>query len=86
MVAPHPRKKKVRKAIIGVGVDNKDDHTRITRVEDIHLFGGSEDTHNTMEEKAIKFNEELGRRGINLHKASIDECREIANKLDMPLK
>ncbi len=58
---------------------------RITRVEDIHLFGGSEDTHGHMQEKAIKFNEELKRRGKNLHQTSTGECREIAAKLDMKM-
>ena len=80
MVAQPPRNKKVRKAIIGVGLDNQDDQTRITRVEDIHLFGGSKDTHNVMEEKAIKFNEELTRRGKTLQQAPLEECREIARQ------
>ena len=39
----------------------------------IILVGGSEETHETMKETAIKFNEQLSRRGKHLEELSKDE-------------
>ncbi len=86
MVAPRKKPKtKGRKGMLGPGLDNKDEHVRITKVEDFHLLGGSEDTHAKMQENAIKFNEELKKRGKTLQDTTLPEVRDIANKLDMPM-
>jgi hypothetical protein len=86
MVAPKKQsRRKVRKGILGLGLDNKDEHVRITQVEDFHLLGGSEDTHSKMQEQAVKFNEELKKRGKTLQDAPLPEVKEIADKLDMPM-
>ncbi len=75
-----------RKAILlGVGLDNKDGHTRITKGDNFALFGGSESTHAEMQEKAIKMNEHLKRRGKTLDTVSANEFVDIAHKLQMPL-
>jgi hypothetical protein len=31
--------------LLGIGIDNKDEHTRITRGDNFYLHGGSEETH-----------------------------------------
>ena len=56
-----------RSAILfGVGLDNEDGHRRVTRGRDFLLVGGSEDTHGEMQERAVRFDEELKRRGKRL--------------------
>ena len=71
--------------LLGLGLDNKDGHTRITTGENFKLVGGSEETHDTMREKAVKLNEHLKRRGQTLDSVSPDEFHEIADKVGMPL-
>ncbi|MGA2140126.1 MAG: hypothetical protein ABSH14_14810 [Verrucomicrobiia bacterium] len=71
--------------LLGLGLDNKDGHTRITTGENFKLVGGSEETHDTMQEKAVKLNEQLKRRGKTLDTVSPDEFHEIADKVGMPL-
>ena len=71
--------------LLGLGLDNKDGHTRITTGENFKLVGGSEETHDTMQEKAVKLNEQLKRRGKTLDTVSPDEFHEIADKVGMSL-
>ena len=71
--------------MLGLGLDNKDGHTRITTGENFKLVGGSEETHGTMQEKAVKMNEHLKRRGKTLDTVTRDEFHDIADKLGMPL-
>jgi hypothetical protein len=78
-------KMKKKAWVLGLGLDNKDGHTRITNGENFKLVGGSEETHGTMQEKAIKLNEHLKRRGKTLDTVSPDEFHEIADKVGMPL-
>jgi hypothetical protein len=59
--------------LLGVGLDNKDGHQRITRGEHFILLGGSQETHEQMQDKTIRFMEALGRRGKRLPEASPDE-------------
>lgn len=62
---------------LGLGLDNQDGHRRLTKAEHFLLVGGSEETHERMQETAIKFTEELERRGKTLPEASVDEIVEI---------
>ncbi|HVM60154.1 MAG TPA: hypothetical protein VMV72_04740 [Verrucomicrobiae bacterium] len=78
-------KSKKKTMLFGLGLDNKDGHTRITSGDNFKLIGGSEETHGTMQEKAIKMNEHLKRRGKTLDTVSRDEFHDIADKLGMPL-
>jgi hypothetical protein len=78
------QKKKPKKAwLLGLGFDNEDGHVRITRGENFRLFGGSEDTHGTMQEKAVKFNEKLADRGKRLEDISKAEFRDIAHEIGL---
>ena len=74
-----------RSAILfGVGLDNEDGHRRVTRGRDFLLVGGSEDTHGEMQERAVRFDEELKRRGKRLAEVeSTEELREIADRAGM---
>ena len=71
--------------LLGLGLDNKDGHTRITTGENFNLVGGSEETHGVMQEKAIKMNEHLKRRGKTLEQISHEEFHEIADEIGMRL-
>ena len=77
--------KKIRKKalLVGLGLDNKDGHVRVTRGENFQLVGGSEETHGTMQEKAIKFNEKLKGRGKRLEDISHDEFHDIAHEIGL---
>ena len=75
------RKKKAKALLLGVGLDSTDEHLRITRGKNFHLVGGSKDTHEAMQETAIKFNEELAKRGRHLAEISPKEFTDIMHKL-----
>lgn len=77
-----PRKKKW---LLGMGLDNRDGHVRVTTGENFRLLGGSTETHGEMQEKAIKMNEHLRDRGKTLDTVSREEFHDIAHKLGMPL-
>lgn len=64
--------------LLGVGLDNDDGQTRITRGDNFHLVGGSEGTHQSMQEKCIKFNEKLQARGKPLDELEKQELLDIA--------
>jgi len=73
-----------RKAmLLGLGLDGKDEHVRITRGENFRLLGGSQETHEEMQEKAIKFNEALTKRKKKLEQISRREFHEIADEVGM---
>ncbi len=79
------RKQQNKKVMLGLGLDASDGHKRTTNTKDFHIVGGSKETHEQMQEKAIKFNEELKRRGKTLQQTSTNEIKDIADKIDMPL-
>lgn len=62
---------------IGVGLDNQDGHQRLTHSEHFVLLGGSKETHERMQETAIKFDEVLEKRRKRLPEASVEEIIEI---------
>ncbi|MCI0464952.1 MAG: hypothetical protein L0Z62_49150 [Gemmataceae bacterium] len=62
---------------LGVGLDNQDEHQRLTRSEHFLLVGGSEATHERMQDTAIRFTEALHRRGKRLEETSLAEVVEL---------
>lgn len=66
--------------LLGLGLDT-DGHVRVTQGENFSLMGGTQDTHEAMQETAIKFNEQLQKRGKPLEKLSKDEFLDIMNKI-----
>jgi hypothetical protein len=65
---------------VGVGLDNQDGHQRITQSEHFLLVGGSETTHERMQDTAIRFNEALKDRGKSLKETEPCEALEILFK------
>jgi hypothetical protein len=84
-MAPKKSKSKQKKMLFGLGLDEKNAHTRVTVGHNFKLVGGTEETHGTMQEKAIKMNEHLKKRGKTLDTVTRDEFVEIADRLGMPL-
>jgi len=74
------KKPKKQAALLGLGLDNDDGHTRLTRGDNFVLAGGSYETHAKMQETAIKINEQLDKRGQKLEELSASEFREIFQK------
>jgi hypothetical protein len=75
-----------RKILLGMGLDCKDGHVRVTKGKNFALFGGSEETHEMMQEKAIKFNEQLDRRRKDLDNISEQEFSDIAKEVGLKTK
>lgn len=74
-------RKNGKAVLLGLGLDAKDGHTRVTRGPNFHLVGGSKDTHEVMQETAIKVNEELKKRGRHLEEVSPKEFTDIIEKI-----
>ncbi len=75
-----PVKKKPQQefvALLGVGIDGDDGHTRLTRGKEFVLFGGSADTHAQMQETVIKVVERLESRGRRIADAAPAELRDL---------
>lgn len=67
--------------LFGIGLDqDKEGHRRITQGEEFLLVGGSKETHEEMQEKAIKFTEQLESRGKRMAELNSEEFLEIADK------
>lgn len=69
--------------LLGIGFDNDDEHMRITTGKNFKLFGGSKETHEIMQEKAIKFNEALDKRKKELSEVGKQELLEIADEIGL---
>ena len=74
-----------KKILFGLGFDSKDGHLRVTKGENFRLFGGSEETHEMMQEKAIKFNEQLNKRRKSLQSISEKEFKEISRAIGLKI-
>ncbi len=72
-----------KKRLIGIGLDAKDEIVRVTRGENFHLFGGSPETHESMQEKCCKLNEKLKARGKRLEDLERKEFHELAAECQM---
>ena len=77
-----PKKTKKSKVVglLGVGLDQTDGHKRITTADDIVLVGGSEETHERMQDVAIHFAESLQNRGKRLCDASPEEVVDLLRR------
>ena len=68
------------RCLLGLGLDNEDGHARLTRGEDYVLMGGSEQTHEHMQDNVERFRHSLKKMGTDLQRASRDEMTEAAQK------
>jgi len=72
-----------RATLVGLGLDNKDGEVRVTRGENFHLLGGSEETHEVMQDKCIRFNERLQARGKQMAELAREEFLDIAAECEI---
>jgi hypothetical protein len=79
-----PRPRRLRAALIGLGLDNPDDQHRVTRGDQSFIFGGSAETHAELRETAERLEQELDRRGRQLGDLNPAELAELANMIDSP--
>jgi len=63
--------------ILALGLDNRDEQKRITQSEYFLVVGGSEETHERMQDTAIRFEEKLKDRGKRLQDTSIKEAIDL---------
>lgn len=77
-------KRKLRRLILGLGLDGTDGHVRITRGEQFYLAGGSRETHGEMRDGVLRFMGELKQRKRSLQEISREEFLEVAEKVDLP--
>lgn len=75
-----------RNVLLGLGLDSKDGHVRITKGDNFRLVGGSHETHEMMQEKAIKFNEQLGKRHKTLDDINQKEFYDIAKSIGLKME
>jgi len=75
------KKPKERKAVlVGVGLDAKDDHVRVTKGRNFRLVGGSDETHSRMVGTAVKLNEKLRQRGKELDDVEKEEFSDLLHE------
>lgn len=77
------KRRAVKTALLGLGLDGKDGHKRITRGENFLLLGGSQDTHEQMQDRAIKFNERLADHGKRIDELTPAELLDLARAIGM---
>jgi hypothetical protein len=80
-----PKKKDARTkqqviGVFGLGLDGEDGQKRITRNEDVVILGGSQETHEQMQEISIWFNESLKETGKPLQEAEVREVLDMLHK------
>jgi hypothetical protein len=62
---------------VGVGLDNQDGHQRLTKTDHFLLVGGSDETHERMQDTAIRFDEALKKKGKTLQETSSEEAIDL---------
>jgi len=59
--------------ILGLGLDNRDGHVRITHGDNFDILSGSAETHERMTAACLKLNARLARQGRTLGELSRGE-------------
>ena len=62
---------------LGVGLDNQDEHKRITQSEHFVLLGGSPETHERMQDTVVRFEEALKRTGKPLSETPPEKAADL---------
>ena len=66
--------------LLGVGLDNADGHKRVTRSEEFLLVGGSKETHENMQDIAMRFSDSLKKKGKRLPETPVEEVIDLLHK------
>ena len=81
---PEAGPRRLRAAIIGFGLDGRDNQPRLSTGEQCILVGGSAETHAEMLETILRLESELERLGQGLADVSPEVLAEIAWRIDSP--
>jgi hypothetical protein len=76
--------RRIRAALIFLGLDCLDQHHRLTRSEQSLALGGSEETHDELRETVLRMELELDRQGQRLGDLDPLELAELAWRIDSP--
>jgi hypothetical protein len=76
-------KNQIAGPVHGIGLDAEDGHMRITKMDNFRLVGGSHETHEHMQEKAIKFNERLKKHDKRVTDLNVRQFVELAGEVGM---
>jgi hypothetical protein len=69
--------------LLGLGLDGRDGHKRLTTGGNFVLVGGSKETHERLQDTAMGINRELDKRGKRLEEVSREEFSEIADRVGL---
>jgi len=83
-IQPEAAPRRLRAAIIGFGLDGRDDHQRLSTGDQCILVGGSQETHAEMLETMLRLESELERLGQGLADITPEQLAEIAWRIDSP--
>ncbi len=78
-----PKKKREEPEVVGflgVGLDNADGHKRVTQSEHFLLVGGSAESHERMQDTAVRFEESLRKKGKRLADTTRREALDLLHK------
>ena len=64
--------------LLGLGLDAQDGHKRVTKGDDFLLLGGSEETHDRMQDLVLRMNERLRRSGKRFADLTSREFEDLA--------
>jgi hypothetical protein len=62
---------------LGVALDSQDGDKRITRSDHFVLVGGSAETHERMQDTAMRFGDKLKEKGKTLRETSAEEALDL---------
>ena len=71
--------------LFGIAREDDDGHRRFTRGDHFHLFGGSKEIHESMQENVVHLTEELKKRGKTILTATDQEFYETALYLGLSI-
>ncbi|HOW96879.1 MAG TPA: hypothetical protein P5567_06960 [Kiritimatiellia bacterium] len=72
--------KQAKAHMLGVGLDHRDEHVRITRGPNFTVLMGSEETHESLRGACMKINEKLRRRGKRIETVSAEEFFDMVRE------
>jgi len=79
-MAKHKKKDEQVVGFLGVGLNGSDGHKRVTRNGPFLLVGGTEETHERLQDISIRFNDSLQKRGKTLPELPVEEVIDILHE------
>ncbi|MFO0960235.1 MAG: hypothetical protein U0800_22810 [Isosphaeraceae bacterium] len=80
----HAGHRRLRAAVVGLGLDASDDDQRIITGRQCLVVGGSAETHAELLETMLRLESELDRLGVGLGDMDPFELAELAWRIDSP--